>query len=128
MTPRILRGLRAEYRAGRRYELMAPFIYESAIAGVGTIVVPAQFVTNFHSTPRFLWPIFPPDDWAESATAHDWLYFAGLVTRAQADAVHRELLLLLGAPRWRANVMYAGLRVGGARAWSKYRRAEAAYV
>lgn len=123
-APQILTSLRVEYRAGRRYELIAPFVYESATAGVGTITVPAGFVTNFHSSPRLLWSIFPPDDWAQAAVAHDHLYATGFVTRAQADAVHREMLLLLGAPAWRARTMWLGLRAGGWKSWRDYRAKE----
>jgi hypothetical protein len=121
-APQILQGLDARYRAGRRYQLVAPFVYASAIPGVGTIVVPAGFVTNFHSSPRALWWLFPPDDWAEAAVAHDHLYVTGLVSRLQADQVHRELLRHLGASAPRASAMYAGLRLGGWRAWNRYRR------
>lgn len=135
--PTIHQGLDARYVAGRRYKLVAPFVYESALEGVGVITVPKDFVTNFHSTPRVLWSVFPPDDWAESGVAHDFLYqFARVsaahgtraITRRQADQVHRELLILLGAGERRANVMFAGLVIGGWKAWRDYRKTEAVHV
>lgn len=117
--PYIELPLHAEYRAGRRYELMAPFRYVSAVPGVGGVSAPAGEVTDFHSTPRALWWLLPPDDWAEAAVAHDLLCRTlasdlGRVTRLQADRVHRECLLYLGAPAWRARLMYAGLRAHAA--------------
>jgi hypothetical protein len=46
---------------GRRWELLAPFEYHVGCEGSGiVIVVPAGFVTDFASIPRFLWAILPP--------------------------------------------------------------------
>jgi hypothetical protein len=119
--PTIHQGLQAVYRAGRRFELIADFEYESAIAGVGRFTCPKGMITDFHSVPRALWPIFPHDDWAESAVAHDWLYRRGGVTRKQADQTHREVLRFLGASAARAQAMYTGLRAWSWRAWNDYR-------
>ena len=125
--PYILKPLHAEYRAGRRYELMAPFVYVSAIPGVGTITVPEGRITDFHTVPWWLWSVLPPDDWAEAGVAHDELYLTGRsddgpVTQEQADLVHHECLIHIGAPIERADVMLEGLRLGGFVAWDAYRR------
>jgi hypothetical protein len=132
--PAIHQRLCAEYRAGRRYVLTAPFEYESAIPEVGRFVIAAGFLFNGHSTPRILWPIFPPEDWLESAAAHDFAYrHAGVVdyqtgrlrslTRDLCDQLHREILIHVsdGKATRRAAVMYVGLQVGGWKPWNDYR-------
>jgi hypothetical protein len=133
VAPVIVAGLplllRKRGTRGRLFEVCEPFVYLSGIPGVGLVTVPAGFVTNFHSIPFPFRNLFDPTDFAESAVVHDWLYDTGMVegraiTRKQADLVHRELLLLLGAPAWHAAVMYAALRIGGGRAWRKYRKGQ----
>lgn len=126
--PYILRSLHAEYRAGRTYELMAPFVYVSAI--VGQLTVPTGFITDFHSVARGLWNILPPDDWAEAAVAHDALYRFGKnddglsISRLEADQVHRECNIHVGAPKVRAEIMYRGLRLFSGGAWERRRAAD----
>jgi hypothetical protein len=139
-APAILAGsplhLKKLGATGRKYELLEPFVYASAVPGVGSFVVPRGYVTDFHSIPWGLWNLLPPDDFAESAIAHDWLYEQGeivligggtvKITRLQADQVHAEILRLMGAPEWRVKAMYAGLRIGGWKAWGDYRDQDAA--
>lgn len=120
-APAIRSSLDLRYLGGRRYRLLAPFTYESALPGVGTITVPAGAETDFHSVPRLLWWLFPPDDWAESGVLHDWLYRTGLTSRVQADAVHYEALRHCGAPVWRARLMWRALRLFGWIPWRRYR-------
>ncbi len=98
------------------------------------IEVPAGFVTDFASIPRFLWAIIPPRGrYNRPAIVHDFLYkFApvdpvtGLAcTQGRADRVIRE-----GCEncddRWtRRQAIYAALRTGGWVAWNRYRKAEA---
>jgi hypothetical protein len=84
VAPAIFQPLDARYRAGRRYELVSPFEYQSGIATIGRFIIPAHFFTNFHSTPRITWPIFPPDDYAEGAVGHDFAYRFGGVLDYQA--------------------------------------------
>lgn len=110
--PYIIEPLHAEYRAGRRYELVKPFVFLSAI--VGPITVEAGFITDFHSIPRLVWSFLPPDDWAEAAVAHDKLCKAHrsdtiAVTSHQAAEVHRECALHVGATPWREEIMYRSI-------------------
>lgn len=53
----------------------------------------------------------------EAAAVHDWLYRTGLITRRQADAVFYRALRASGVARWRAWLMWAGVRLGG---WRRY--------
>lgn len=50
-----------------------------------------------------------------AAILHDWLYATGLLPRAECDAVlSRALQISDGTARWRAWLLWAGVRIGGA--------------
>lgn len=49
-----------------------------------------------------------------AAALHDWLYASGHLPRVAADAVFRRALRSCGVARWRAWLMWAGVRLGGA--------------
>lgn len=107
--PYIVQRLHAEYRAGRRYELVEPFEYLSAI--VGRVLVEPGYITDFHTIPRAFWSVLPPDDWAEAAVAHDKLCTdhqssTRLVSSHEAALVHQECSLHIGSPEWRAKTMF----------------------
>lgn len=57
-----------------------------------------------------------------AAALHDWLYRARIMPRAHADAVFHRALRADGIARWRAALMWAGVRVGGGWAWRRARR------
>lgn len=51
-----------------------------------------------------------------AATIHDWLYsarYVGALDRKGADGVFRNALCSSGVARWRAWLMWAGVRMGG---------------
>lgn len=88
------------------------------------ITVPAGFETDFASIPWGMWNLFPPlGPWARPAIVHDALYEWGGVTpaktytRAEADAIFREALEVVGVPAWRREVMYRAVRLGGRSGW-----------
>lgn len=120
--PYIIEPLHAEYRAGRKYQLMKPFVVLSAI--VGRITVEEGYLVDFHSVPQVFWNILPFDDWAEGSVPHDKLCDpphkgAGAlerrVTWQEAALVHREITLHVGAPAWRETLMYRAIVVFGPR-------------
>lgn len=86
-----------------------------------TIIVPAGFITDFASIQvmhnAFLFVLFAlvSGYGNYAATVHDWLYFGGQVSRKEADAVLYRALRAEGVARWRAWLMYAGVRIGGAK-------------
>jgi hypothetical protein len=96
------------------WRLQRNFNYYSGVLS-RAIIVPAGFVTDFASVPRI--PIAYELCGAkanEASVVHDYLYSNGkLCTRAQADAVFKEAMLLSGVPKWRANIMWAGVRLFG---------------
>jgi len=86
------------------------------------VCVPKGFLTDGASVPSFAWRLtYPPRHprVIEAAVLHDYLYatHAGGVTRLQADQIFYAVLLAEGATRWKARLMYAGVRIGGARAY-----------
>lgn len=89
-----------------------------------TFDVPEGTKTDGASIPRALWgvcghPLEAPRVYA--AIVHDWLYGGGGpvgMTRAEADAVYRDLLVAYGWGRWRAWIEWTALRVCGASHWT----------
>jgi hypothetical protein len=98
------------------WRLLAPLLYDSALAGM--LVAPTGFVTDLASVPRAPFAYLLAGGIGHAAAViHDWLYCCHRLTRARADAVFYEALLALGVPRWRAWLMWAGVRIGGAHPW-----------
>lgn len=96
------------------WRLLSPFVYFSQILG-RHVIVPSGFLTDFASVPRV--PVaflLTGDSGHEAAVIHDWLYTSHEVNRSTADAVFREALEAGGEPSWRAWLMWAGVRLGGA--------------
>lgn len=79
------------------------------------IEVPAGFTTDFASVPR--WPLtfaLLGQYGNAAAVLHDWLYSSGQLSREAADRVFLNALRSSGIARWRAYLMWAGVRIGGA--------------
>lgn len=78
------------------------------------IVIPAGFVTDLATIPRWLWSIFPPHDYyAKAAILHDYLYETATGTKEEADYVFYEALGVLGMPKWQRKLFYWGVRLIG---------------
>mmetsp|Transcript_21723 Transcript_21723/g.10156 ORF Transcript_21723/g.10156 Transcript_21723/m.10156 type:complete len:114 (-) Transcript_21723:2127-2468(-) len=72
--------------------------------------VSAGFITDGATTPRMLWCLFPPmGRYAKAAVLHDFILKEN--PRDIADKEFLKCLLTLSVPRWRAYIMYAGVRV-----------------
>lgn len=77
------------------------------------LTVPAGFVTDFASTPRWLWWILPPTgEYMEDALVHDWLY-SSRCPRFLADAIFRALMERRGVSLWKRVVMFYCVRLFG---------------
>lgn len=97
--------------------VLEEFVYYSDVLGK-EIHVPAGFKTDLASVPRI--PIIFDlcgDTSQEAAVIHDWLYDQHLCTRAEADSVLREASEASGVPKWRRNLMWAGVRMFGGSHW-----------
>jgi hypothetical protein len=98
------------------WRLIDALLYDSTIAGM--LVAPAGFVTDLASVPRMPFAYLLAGGIGHAAAViHDWLYCCHRVPRSTADAVFYEALRVLGVPRWRAWLMWAGVRIGGAHPW-----------
>ena len=103
----------------RTYTLLADLVL--ADDDQRTIIVPAGFVTDFASIQvlhnAFLFVLFAlvAGYGNYAATVHDWLYSEGQANRKEADAVLYRALRAEGVARWRAWLMWAGVRIGGAK-------------
>jgi len=105
---------------GRSARLINEFVVK--ISEKITIRIPAGFVTDFASVPRFFWRIVPPwGRYSPAAVVHDYLYASGMVKRAEADRIFLRLMKKLGVPYWKRHVMYLGVRAGGRKAWNEHR-------
>lgn len=101
------------------WELVADW---RVVCGDKVYTIPAGFATDGASIPRFLWrvcgtPLEAPRLYA--AIVHDYLYSGAVpgVTRAEADAIYRDMLIALGVSRFKAAVEYYALRAFG---WTHY--------
>lgn len=105
--------LQVELQHDRKtWRLLSPFSYLDPDHGL--IEVPGDFTTDFASVPR--WPLtfaLLGQYGQAAATLHDWLYSSGQLSREAADRVFLNALRSSGIARWRAYLMWAGVRIGG---------------
>ena len=104
---------------GRRGKLFHQFTYH-----IGTkyskdfITVPVGFVTDFASSPFFVWSFIPPwGRYGKASVLHDYCYSINLHNRKWADSVFREAMIVGGTPIWKAKLMYWGVRTFGWIPW-----------
>ena len=89
----------------------------------GDITVPKGFITNYASIEVFhnvlLYPIYAlfAGYGNYASTVHDYLYTTASVSRKEADDVFYDALRKEGVARWRAWLMWAGVRIGGRKAY-----------
>lgn len=88
--------------ATHEWELLEDLIWIGTKGDV--IIVPAGFRTDFASTPRFLYPIFPPTGaWTKAAVVHDFLC-RGLNDWYAADQAWWEGAKNVGPVQWHREV------------------------
>lgn len=109
---------------GNKWKLRAPFdfYYENDFIKI-EVAVPENFITDFASTPRILWTIFPPIGiYNKAVLLHDYLYDISCplkITRLQADLFMLQAMEVLEVKpivRW---LMFLGVRLGGASSFRK---------
>ena len=119
---RFVTTLKTEQTDRRTYTLLADLVLADDDERV--ITVPAGFTTDFASIKvlhnAFLFVLFAlvSGYGNYAATVHDWLYEHGSLTRKEADAVLYRALRAEGVARWRAWLMWAGVRIGGAKQYN----------
>lgn len=100
------------------WQLRSELIYDSDVAAQ-VFVVPVGFVTDFASVPRIPGVFdFVGDTAHEASALHDWLYSTHPVPRDVADAVLQEAAKCSGVSAFKAWLMWAGVRIGGASHWT----------
>lgn len=115
--------------------LLEPCIYHlTDPLGEEWVEAPVGFVTDFGSIPRPLWGIpnlSPTGKYRRAYVVHDQLYGVPVVRsqtglrvidRAEADAVLKEALGVLGASWLTRLGIWGAVRVGGWKPWRAYRQ------
>ena len=120
---RFVSTLKTDQTDRRTYKLLDDLVL--ADDDQRTIIVPAGFVTDFASIQvlhnAFLFVLFAlvSGYGNYAATVHDFLYPEGQASRKEADAVLYRALRAEGVARWRARLFWAGVRIGGAKHYTK---------
>jgi len=120
---KFLTTLKTEQVGKWDHTLLADLIFQDD--DVGTITVPSGFETDFASIWMlhnvFLFVLFAlvAGYGNYAATVHDWLYTTGQVSRKQADGVLYRALRAEGVAKWRAWLFWIGVRIGGAKHFTK---------
>lgn len=116
---RFMTPLRAELQQDRKsWVLLDSFQYLDDEAGL--VTVPVGFLTDFASVPRLPLTFALVGAYGHAAAAlHDWMYASGKYSRKQSDKVFKNALRSSGIARWRAWIMWTGVRVGGSRRYAK---------
>lgn len=82
----------------------------------GMLGVPKGRRTDFASVPRLPFAFVLLGDMGHSAAVvHDWLYDTGRLSRKDSDNLFYEALQVCGVARWKAAMMWFGVRVFGGR-------------
>ena len=104
---------------GRNWRLVEPFYYYIGKLGSDNIVtVPPGFITDFASTPQFLWLWLPYwGKYGKAAVVHDYLYQTQKRSRKEADQIFREAMVVGNTRAWKALVMFLAVRLFGWLSW-----------
>lgn len=105
---------------GIKREIWEDYIYD--INGY-IITVPKGFITDFASTPRSFWSIFPPfGKYTAAAVIHDFLYSkynnTG-INRTLSDKIFLFIMRELGVNWLKRKIMYSAVRSFGELSWQK---------
>lgn len=107
-----------------KWAVLNAFDYDIGELGGEKIIVPKGFITDFASTPRFLWRIFPPwGPYRKAAVIHDWLYANQEYAKAVADAIFLEAMEVLKVSYFTRYTVYWGVHAFGFVAWNGHKKA-----
>ncbi len=103
------------------WQLKEPLVYIDRNRDI-QITVPKDFIFDFASVPRLLTNIFPKSGarYDRASCLHDWLYATKRFSRKISDQIFFEAMLSDRVPKWKAKLMYFGVRIGGWYAWEKH--------
>lgn len=113
------------------WRVLDPLIFSSTEILNGIyLTVPRGFITDLASVPRIplVWYLVGGIGHA-AAVIHDWLYSTQMFDRKTADLIFREALYAIpGVRAWQAELMYAGVRIGGARTWALHNQKQPKHI
>lgn len=113
--------------------LLIPYLYRGRDLyqvyeryGYGTQEAPEGLIVDGASVPRPVWWFMPPDGLHRpAALIHDvntkrkGLQLDGTrITRHQANELFLAMMIEAGVEKWRAEIAYRGVEVGGATSWN----------
>ena len=80
--------------------------------------------SDLASIPKLIRTLFPIDGrHVRAAILHDAMYrWYSPFNRAEADWLFYTMMMQDGVPRWRAELMYQGVRAGGWMTWNRYHK------
>jgi hypothetical protein len=84
--------------------------------------IQAGYVWDGASIPRAFWSIIGgpfSGDYIIAALVHDLLYDTHITTRAEADDLFQQIMLLSGVTTWRRSLMYRAVKWFGGKPWIK---------
>ena len=104
---------------GRRWKLHIPFKYHvGSKYSKNVITIPKGFITDFASVPWMLWSWLPSwGKYGKAAVVHDYLYQHHQVSRGMSDLIFYEAMLVGDTRKWKARLMYFGVRLFGWLVW-----------
>jgi len=103
---------------GVNYRIQEKFEYYTDLINQKKTVISIEegFITDFASTPRWLWWLLPPTGkYGKASVIHDYLYDTKLkgVTKEIADKIFLEAMGVLKVPKWKRQVMYQAVKIFG---------------
>jgi|GEM_PF-1311398 len=109
----------AEEDGRPKYKLEVPFI---VIINGTQLVIPAGIVFDYASIPRAFWCIMLPNDpdYQAASLHHDVAYQGELWERSYNDKLFLAAMTSTGVEKWKRNVMYAAVRLGGGFTYRKH--------
>jgi hypothetical protein len=96
---------------GKRWVIRKEFFYFLKEDEGDKVSVPAGFVTDFASIPRYFWKALPRwGKYGNAAVVHDYLYATGLRKRKECDEIFLEAMSVLDVPLWKRYAMFYAVR------------------
>ena len=113
------KNIEIEYVGKRKWKVVNDFEFFIDRTN-STIVIPKSFKTDKASIPRAVFTLFPRSVMYDFASiVHDYLYSKGAFTRKTCDLIFRDLLCLAETPKYKQDIMYSAVRLGGYFAYRK---------
>ncbi len=115
--------LQADYIGAGRWQLTAPFEYQSKKYGV--IRVPIGAISDGASIPQFAFSLIGgrwTGKYVEGSIIHDHLYKIQIYTRRKSDKIFLEAMKNSGVSFWKRRLMFLAVRFRGWIPWNKQRR------